>query len=565
MNELTWGRSSPQGRSGSAGGSCARRVATSPFEARRVLRAASVFGEVCWESGVVKLLGGVMGETMVFTWLTKLVEQELLVVRTDSRFPGERELGFRHALICEAAHATLTTDDERCAHRLVGEWLEHHGEGNPMVLAGHFERGGDGASAAGHYLHAARQAMHVLDHQAALARTALGLACAPPPEVRIALLGLRCEAAQAAQQVSLDDAAEVLRLAMPGSVPWGEAMLAYNAGMLLAGRHAEILSSIAWLRDVTPAPGAAGWTALVLLSGVFYLDMFGRVPQGTALEEAFLPIVRSRGDQEPLARVWWNAAVATRGSYAHHDPWTAMQHSLAIQDIYDAIGGELIFVSMQLLRATNQWYLGALEPAAQTLEAIPLVDTTMGVVSSLRRFMLSWLYADLGALAQARTLAAQLAESGRAHQNPLEAARGSWVLAEVLRRDGELDGAERAIGVALAMAIPLDSPGVLATLSALRLAQGRAEEALAAAEDAMARCQAMGGCGMFRGAFVRLVHAEALHATGAHDAARRAIAEAHARLLTIAGKIAEPSYRTSFLGRVPENARTLTLARAWLG
>ena len=70
---------------------------------------------------------------------------------------------------------------------------------------------------------------------------------------------------------------------------------------------------------------------------------------------------------------------------------------------------------------------------------------------------------------------------------------------------------------------------------------------------------------MFRGAFVRLAHAEALHATGAHDAARHAIADARARLYTIAAKIADPDYQTSFLAHVPENARTLALAHAWLG
>jgi hypothetical protein len=115
------------------------------------------------------------------------------------------------------------------------------------------------------------------------------------------------------------------------------------------------------------------------------------------------------------------------------------------------------------------------------------------------------------------------------------------------------------------MAVPLEYPGVLGTLSALRLAQGRAEDALAAAEDAVARCATMGGCGMFRGAFVRLAHAEALHATGARDAARRAITEARARLLTIADKICDSDYKMSFLDSVPENARTFALARAWLG
>jgi len=106
---------------------------------------------------------------------------------------------------------------------------------------------------------------------------------------------------------------------------------------------------------------------------------------------------------------------------------------------------------------------------------------------------------------------------------------------------------------------------VLATLAGLRLAQGRAAEARVAAEEAMARYTAMGACGLFRAGFVRLAHAEALHATGAHDAARAAIAGARARVLAIAGTISDPDYRASFLAQVPENARTLALARTWLG
>jgi hypothetical protein len=115
------------------------------------------------------------------------------------------------------------------------------------------------------------------------------------------------------------------------------------------------------------------------------------------------------------------------------------------------------------------------------------------------------------------------------------------------------------------MAAPLERPGVLGTLAALRLAQGRAEEALAAAAEAVASEAAMGGCGMFRGAFVRLAHAEALHAIGARDAARQTIAEARSRLLVIADRIGDAGYKKSFLDAVPENARTLALAREWLG
>jgi eukaryotic-like serine/threonine-protein kinase len=513
---------------------------------------------------VVALLGDTMPAAAIAEWLAMLIDQEVLLVRPDSRFPGEGELAFRHALLREGAHATLTADDERLMHRLAGEWLERHGEADPMVLAGHFERGGDGATAARHYLRATQQAMHVIDYQAAMARAALGLACAPPSELRIALLGLRCEAATGAQQVSMDEAEELLRLAAPGSVPWAQAMIAYTAGMLLAGRIEEVLASSARLHGVTPAPGAAGVTSLALFLGVMSLDMVGQARQGTALEQSFLPIVRARGDQEPLVQRWWHTIVADRAAYAYDDPWTALQHTAALQDIFDAIGGELIFASVQVHRGMNQWYLGALEPAAQALEAIPVGDRSLGIASSLRRLMLSWLYADLGALAQARDLATQLAEAGRAHRNRLEEGRGRWVLAEVLRRDGDLDGAEREIQLALARVVPLEQPGVRATLAALRLAQGRIEDALAAAEDAVARCEAIGGCGLFRGAFVRLAHAEALHATGAHDAARSAIAQARARLLAIADKITDPDYKASFLERVPENARTLALADAWL-
>jgi len=134
----------------------------------------------------------------------------------------------------------------------------------------------------------------------------------------------------------------------------------------------------------------------------------------------------------------------------------------------------------------------------------------------------------------------------------------------VLRRMGEIEAAEREIQAALEMLVAFERPGALATFAMLRLAQGRAAEALAIAEDAMTRCATMGGCGMFRGAFVRLARAEALYATGAHDAARAAVTAARTRLFEIGERIADPAFRQSFLEGVPENARTLALARTWL-
>ncbi len=542
------------------------RLARLPLEARRVLRAASVFGEVCWEDGVIVLLGGVMEATMVSEWLTDMVEQEVLAVRPESRFSGGRELSFRHALLREGAYATLTDEDRRLGHRLAGEWLDQHGEADPMVLAGHFERGGECARAAGYYLRASVQAFHVLDLEATVARAGLGLGCAPPQELRFALLGKRCEASNQSVHylgVTMPEAEELMRSAPPGSLPWTQGALAYFTGTTVAGRFEDLLASIALLREVDPAPEAVGKMAHVFLHGICILDSFGQVSEGSALEERFFATVRPTTDREPLARFWWNVGIGFRAAYAHEDPWSGLQHSDAIQTIFDVTGGERMFLNMQLFRGLNLWNLGAIEPAERTLKEIEPADEALGVVSSLRRFGLSWLLADRGALDEARVLATQLSEHGHAHRLPLEEGRGRWVLAEVLRRMGDLDEAEREIQAALGMAVPLEHPGVLGTLSAIRLAQGRVEEALAAAEDAVSRCTTMGGCGMFRGAFVRLVHAEALHATGAHDAARNAITEARTRLYGIANRIAEPDSRKFFFENVPENARTLALARAW--
>jgi hypothetical protein len=138
----------------------------------------------------------------------------------------------------------------------------------------------------------------------------------------------------------------------------------------------------------------------------------------------------------------------------------------------------------------------------------------------------------------------------------------------VLRRTGELEAADAEIETALAtlrQACPLDVPSALATLAALRLLQGRSPEALAAAEEGLARLEDMAACGFFRGSFLRLVHARCLEATGAREAAQTAIAAARARLFAIASKIAAPEYRQSFLEVVPENRQTLELARQWVG
>src|SRR5262249_35946069 len=182
---------------------------------------------------------GAMG-AMVSDLLATLVEQEVLVARRDSRFPGERELAFRHALIREGAYATLTAEDRHLAHRLAGDWLGQHGEADPMVLAGHFELGGQPARAAEFYLRAAEQALHVLDLEAVIARADLGLGCAPPVELRLALLGVLSEASLRSQRVRISEAEELVRAAPRGYLPWDRGVRSFQLGAMVGDGRGEI-------------------------------------------------------------------------------------------------------------------------------------------------------------------------------------------------------------------------------------------------------------------------------------------------------------------------------------
>ena len=92
----------------------ARLSALAP-EARRLLRAASVFGQVFWKNGAKSLLGD---ERSLDSLLTDLCAGEVMASRSLSRFAGEEEYVFRHALIREGAYAMLTDRDRELGHRL---------------------------------------------------------------------------------------------------------------------------------------------------------------------------------------------------------------------------------------------------------------------------------------------------------------------------------------------------------------------------------------------------------------------------------------------------------------
>lgn len=135
------------------------RVAKVPAEARRILRAASIFGETFWQGGVATLLGATDTESDIQSWLGMLLDWEFIEAKRTSRFPSQAEFRFRHALVRESAYAMLTDIDKTTGHALAGEFLEKVGETSAAWLATHFDLAEQRQRAAPHHLQAARDAL----------------------------------------------------------------------------------------------------------------------------------------------------------------------------------------------------------------------------------------------------------------------------------------------------------------------------------------------------------------------------------------------------------------------
>ena len=106
--------------------------------ARRTLRAASIFGRTFWRGGVEALTGS---DVQVDDGLADLEEAKLIASQAEGRFAGDREYQFRTTLLREAAYAMLIEGDRALGHVLAAIWLEHVGEQDTHVIDTHRELG----------------------------------------------------------------------------------------------------------------------------------------------------------------------------------------------------------------------------------------------------------------------------------------------------------------------------------------------------------------------------------------------------------------------------------------
>ncbi len=530
------------------------RLEALPAEARRVLRAGSVYGMRFTRAGCTALLGGAERTGMIDEWLVDLAGREILTPQ------GER-FTFRHAPWREAAYAMLTEHDRTLGHRLAGMWLEQAGELDPMVLAGHYERGGEPVRAVRWILRGAEQALNGNDFAAAVERAGRGLAMQGAPAelhmIKAEAHRWRGESAEAERA-----ALEAMRQLPRGSAPWcaaaGEAAL--SSGRLghvdaLAG----LLTSLPPLMADSPPLLAVAWGRVAQ-----QLLYAGRRVLVDAPFRRLLEVVDDVTTRDPPSGARLQIALANQALF-DGDTHAYLLRNEAASRAY-AQAGDLrngCFVGVSVGFAYIE--LGAYGAAKAVLRDTLVSATRMGLpaVITLAKHNLGLALARDGAIDAGRAAESEAAQGAAAAGDKRMEGLSRHYLATILFLAGDPGGAEREAraAVALLAANPPLRAHALATLAQILLARG-APEAAATAREAHALLDQLGGLQEGE-ALVRLVHAEALAAGGDLPGARATIATAQARLLERAAKIGDPAWRDSFLANVPEHARTLQLHRAW--
>jgi tetratricopeptide (TPR) repeat protein len=540
------------------------RLATLETDARRILRAASLFGEAFWAGSVASLVDA---SVEVVPWLDTLVERELVAPRGEARFPGEVEYRFRHALLREAAYAMLTESDRLHGHALAAAWLEENGERDAALLADHFDRGGERGRAAEWYTRAAEQALEANDLEGAIGRSRSGIVCGAAGELlgKLKLTEAMAHRWRGRWTETQACALEALSLLPIGSRPWSVAAEQTLFGLGKMGRYEELETLVDSVSAVTPEDEAKGAYAVALGRGSWFLVHACRFEKAQAIRQRLDEIATTlAGDVGAAAQI--DAIRAGNALWA--DDWeacVALSQS-AIQRF--EMAGDPRAIAMQLVFLADAYKeLGAYDRAEPLFREAIATATRMGlgVVTALAKMNLGLTLAYSGSAASGVAIAQEAVLAYVEHgDHRLEVCAKSY-LAMALATAGNR---EEAVRVAKeATETPCHSPPTRAyahaTLARVLLHfPERANDALDAARFAMGTLEELGRLEEGE-SLARLALALALDATGDRAGAVRAIEAAKKHVLDRAATLRDPSTRATFLTSVPAHREILARAREW--
>jgi tetratricopeptide (TPR) repeat protein len=350
----------------------------------------------------------------------------------------------------------------------------------------------------------------------------------------------------------------------PGSASWFAAVAELvEASGPLGNLRGEGPSVIDALREAAPAPGAEQAKLHALACAAHATLWAGLYREADALLADLAPAPIADPDVEGLVLY----ARAFRALVAGDlERYLGLQASL---DRYEQAGDRRNACRQRMCIGYAHLMLGEHEEAEKWLRSsLALADRLgLGMIAAMSRHNLGPALAMMGRLDEARALETEAAAAFRAQGNKRLEGASYIYLSQIAEIAGDLAGAARHArsAIEVSLSAPPTTAYAQAQLAAVLLAAGDPAAALAEAKGAMTIFHELGGEIEEGEAQILLVHAEALHATGAAAAARAAIAAARARLDARTNRIVDPRRRASFRARVPENARTAACARRLLG
>ncbi len=549
-------------------------------EARRVLRAGSVFGQRFWSGGVDALLGGAPAASVVGA----LADDEMITRARDTRFAGQAEYTFRHALVGQAAYATLTAEDRKVGHRLAAEWLLSAGEAAAFVLAEHLEKGGEPGRAAAAYRRAAEQAFEGNDLALSVSLAERAIRCAAAEATveptwlgETHLLLARVSLWRGQNREALRSGLEAIRLLPEAGIARSEA--ATEAAVAAARTHeiehlraCQELLLAAPLPEKSadggaPGPGDSAVRMAVSLARVARLGFFvgdpttGDLLLGKAREAAALA-----GD-DPNAHAQVELAQSIR-ELLKGDLGTHLRLAVSARAEFERAGDLRNVCQQDSNIGYAELQLGLYEAAERDSRTAMLDAERLGITALElhARLNLGVATAYAGRVAEGAAILEEAISAGGDKGDRRFESFARIYLARVSLLAGDAAKAAEESGRVAGDPTNLASlrAFALATLALAHLRSTRIPDALSAAEEAARLLGELGNVEEGEAA-IRLALAEALlGARGAEEAAG-AVREAKDRLLCHAADIADPELRQSYLSNVPENARTLALAREVLG
>ncbi len=528
-------------------------------DAKRYLKASAVLGEALWPSAVARLLGERREDAQ--TALDVLVAREVLERRPTSRFVGEPELAFRHALLRDAAYELVVEQDRAVAHLRAAEWLEERGETDAVSLARHFERGQSEDRAIPHWERASAQALSGSDFVTAIdcAERARAAGASGSMAGRCSLLVAEASRWRGDLERALESATAAANALPSGSRLWFGAMRERIAALGRLGRREPIGALAAETLAARAQQGARSAQLAALVPAAVHALYSGELEAAEALAAQIMERAGDVLDLEPLARArlhQLNAALAP----ARDDLQTAIEEHGLARDEFERIGD----LRAATLAASNQAFclnlVGQYERAEVVLRGVLAAATRLGLgtIGPLAMQNLGVALSGLRRHEEAREVQSRARDLFAAQKDPRLEAASRLYLARCLLDLGELDAAAREVAPVLSSSFEPMQVGAHAVTAAIRRRQGDIPAAVEHASSAISLLSRLGAVEDLE-LFARLVHAELMADDGRLLDALSALETARDRLVARAANLRDPELRRTFLDRVEEHARILKL------